>query len=167
MKPTGITRRIDELGRIVIPKEIRKSLNIKSGELLEIFLSDFDIISLKKYSLINKNDELLDKFVQSLSKKTNCNVFISDRDKIIFSNIKDTLYNKLSYEFENYKINSINNPLKLTKNYTLNFPYNILSIAPNGDLVGYLVFESLDNNINKYEELVKFAILFLEDYFEI
>ena len=40
MKTTGITRRIDELGRIVIPKEIRKNMHLKPGELLEIFLND-------------------------------------------------------------------------------------------------------------------------------
>ena len=41
MKTTGITRRIDELGRIVIPKEIRKNMHLKPGELLEIFLNDY------------------------------------------------------------------------------------------------------------------------------
>ena len=48
MKTTGITRRIDELGRIVIPKEIRKNMHLKPGELLEIFLNDSETITLKK-----------------------------------------------------------------------------------------------------------------------
>ena len=51
MKTTGIIRRIDELGRIVIPKEIRKNLRIKNGESLEIYLEN-DSIILKKYSQI-------------------------------------------------------------------------------------------------------------------
>ena len=49
MKTTGVVRRIDELGRIVIPKEIRKSMRIKNGDSLEIFLNDEDIV-LRKYS---------------------------------------------------------------------------------------------------------------------
>ena len=49
MKTTGIIRRIDDLGRIVIPKELRKTLRIKTGESLEIFVEGDDII-LKKYS---------------------------------------------------------------------------------------------------------------------
>ncbi len=54
MKTTGITRRIDELGRIVIPKELRKNMHIKTGELLEIFLSDTETISLRKHITIDK-----------------------------------------------------------------------------------------------------------------
>ena len=49
MKATGVVRRIDELGRIVIPKEIRKNLRIKEGENLEIFIDEKDNIVLKKY----------------------------------------------------------------------------------------------------------------------
>lgn len=50
MKATGIVRKIDELGRIVIPKEIRKSFDIKEGEPLEIFTTDDNQIVLKKYN---------------------------------------------------------------------------------------------------------------------
>ena len=51
MKATGVVRRIDDLGRIVIPKEIRKTLRIKDGESVEIFLENDNIV-LKKYSPI-------------------------------------------------------------------------------------------------------------------
>ena len=69
MKTTGITRRIDELGRIVIPKEIRKNMHIKSGELLEIFLNDSDTILLKKHNVINKNNEFIDNFINNFAQK--------------------------------------------------------------------------------------------------
>ena len=65
MRNTGITRRIDELGRIVIPKELRKSMHLKSGELLEIFLSDKDTLSLRKYSQLSNSEE----FINVLDKK--------------------------------------------------------------------------------------------------
>ena len=51
MKATGVVRRIDELGRIVVPKEVRRTMRIKEGESLEIFIEDTDKIVLKKYSL--------------------------------------------------------------------------------------------------------------------
>ena len=53
MKATGVVRRIDELGRIVIPKEIRKTLRIREGESLEIFLDNQENIVLKKYFAMN------------------------------------------------------------------------------------------------------------------
>ena len=52
MKSTGVVRRIDELGRIVLPKEMRKMLKIKSGDNLEIFMSDGDIV-LSKYKIFD------------------------------------------------------------------------------------------------------------------
>ena len=58
MKATGIIRRIDALGRIVIPKEMRKSLRIKEGENLEIFVDSNDNIVLKKYSAIKNLEDL-------------------------------------------------------------------------------------------------------------
>ena len=67
MKTTGITRRIDELGRIVIPKEIRKNMHLKPGELLEIFLNDSETITLKKHSIISKKEELSSPFLTAIS----------------------------------------------------------------------------------------------------
>ena len=78
MKTTGITRRIDELGRVVIPKELRKNMHIKSGELLEIFLSDKETISLKKHTIIDKNEEFINLFVKTLSDKLNSNIFVTN-----------------------------------------------------------------------------------------
>lgn len=57
MKATGIVRRVDDLGRIVIPKEIRRSLHIKEGELLELYLSEGGML-LKKYSPYGEFDYL-------------------------------------------------------------------------------------------------------------
>lgn len=59
MKATGIIRRIDDLGRVVIPKEIRRTLHIKEGDPLEIFLDDQNGVVFRKYSLLNMNDDIL------------------------------------------------------------------------------------------------------------
>lgn len=165
MKPTGITRRIDELGRVVIPKEIRKNMHIKPGELLEIFLSDLETISLKKYTTINKSEEFINVFIKTLSSKINSNVFVTNMDEVVFSNILEILNGKLSTEFENNEVNGINKELSLTKEYKLKEPYSIFPISPNGDLAGYLILENSDN-VKQHEELIRFSILFLENYFE-
>ena len=63
MKSTGIIRRIDDLGRVVIPKEIRKNLNIKENDSLEIFIDGENII-LKKYSNLSKVEKLFNKYIK-------------------------------------------------------------------------------------------------------
>ena len=65
MKQTGVTRKIDELGRIVIPKEIRKNLGIRDGESLEIYTSD-DSIILKKYYEVKKLEDVCDKLCEMI-----------------------------------------------------------------------------------------------------
>lgn len=59
MKATGIVRRIDDLGRVVIPKEIRRTLRIREGDPLEIFLSDDGGCMLKKYSPMEYNEDTI------------------------------------------------------------------------------------------------------------
>jgi AbrB family transcriptional regulator (stage V sporulation protein T) len=84
MKATGIVRRIDELGRVVIPKEIRSTLRLKSGDPLEIF-TDRDELMLKKYSPIAS----LDKFSESAAKSLNdvCGhlAIICDTDEVLYA----------------------------------------------------------------------------------
>ena len=59
MKATGIVRRIDDLGRVVIPKEIRRTLHIREGDPLEIFLDDQNGVVFRKYSPLSLNDDVL------------------------------------------------------------------------------------------------------------
>ncbi len=82
MKTTGIIRRIDDLGRIVIPKEIRRNLRINNGDSLEVFVDD-DTIILKKYSPIESVEDAAVKYVESLRDVIKHNVIITDKDKVI------------------------------------------------------------------------------------
>src|SRR5574344_953646 len=82
MKTIGVVRRIDDLGRIVIPKEIRKSLRIKDGESLEIFL-DSDNIVLKKYSPLGNLQDFYKSYVDSIYESIKENIMIVDRDSIV------------------------------------------------------------------------------------
>ena len=82
MKATGVVRRIDELGRIVIPKEIRKNFRIKEGENIEIFIEDENII-LKKYSTLFNLKEITSILVKSFNQITNLNIIITDNSNIM------------------------------------------------------------------------------------
>ncbi|WP_127533062.1 stage V sporulation protein T [Paenibacillus kobensis] len=83
MKATGIVRRIDDLGRVVIPKEIRRTLRIREGDPLEIFVDRDGEVILKKYSPIGELGDFAKEYAESLSESTGHVTMISDRDTII------------------------------------------------------------------------------------
>jgi AbrB family transcriptional regulator, stage V sporulation protein T len=83
MKATGIVRRIDDLGRVVIPKEIRRTLRIREGDPLEIFVDRDGEIILKKYSPIGELSDFAQEFAESLYENMQHVTLISDRDNVI------------------------------------------------------------------------------------
>ncbi len=83
MKATGIVRRIDDLGRVVIPKEIRRTLRIREGDPLEIFTASDGEVIFKKYSPIGELTEFAVQYAEVLSRATNQPVIICDRDHVI------------------------------------------------------------------------------------
>ncbi len=83
MKATGIVRRIDELGRIVVPKEIRRTLRIREGDPLEIFTNHEGGIILKKYSPIGELGDMAKEYVESVANVAKCTVCVADRDQIV------------------------------------------------------------------------------------
>ena len=84
MKATGILRRIDELGRVVIPKEIRKTMKMREGEELEIFTNDEEVV-LKKYSELSSLETFCRSLVSAICKVTGKAAAVTDGDKIIAS----------------------------------------------------------------------------------
>lgn len=83
MKATGIVRRIDDLGRVVIPKEIRRTLRIREGDPLEIFTDREGEIILKKYSPIGELSVFAKQYAESLSQTMGCLVCVCDMDQIV------------------------------------------------------------------------------------
>jgi AbrB family transcriptional regulator (stage V sporulation protein T) len=83
MKATGIVRRIDDLGRVVIPKEIRRTLRIREGDPLEIFVDRDGEVILKKYSPIGELGDFAKEYAESLYESTDHITMISDRDTMI------------------------------------------------------------------------------------
>ena len=83
MKATGIVRRIDDLGRIVIPKEIRSTMHIRESDPLEIYTGNAGEIIFKKYSAIGEIPIFAEKFAKILQKEISHPVIITDRDAVI------------------------------------------------------------------------------------
>ena len=83
MKATGIVRRIDDLGRVVVPKEIRKVLRIREGDPLEIYTGTAGEVILKKYSPINELSHIAEGFAETASSVLGLPVLVSDTDHFL------------------------------------------------------------------------------------
>ncbi len=83
MKATGIVRRIDDLGRVVIPKEIRRTMRIREGDPLEIYTDREGEVIFKKYSPIGELNAFAAQYAETLHKTGEINVLICDRDAVI------------------------------------------------------------------------------------
>lgn len=104
MKATGIVRRIDDLGRVVVPKEIRRTLRIREGDPLEIFTDREGEIILKKYSPIGELGVFAKQYADSMAQTCGMVVAIADRDQFIAvagTSKRDLLAKSVSKELEN------------------------------------------------------------------
>ncbi len=83
MKATGIVRRIDDLGRVVIPKEIRRTMRIREGDPLEIYTGTGGEVVFKKYSPIGELSDFATQYAEALAQATSLPVLICDRDHCV------------------------------------------------------------------------------------
>ena len=105
MKATGIVRRIDDLGRVVIPKEIRRTLRIREGDPLEIFTDTDGVVIFKKYSPVGELSDFASQYVEVLSKTANMPALVVDRDHVVAAagvSRKEFLERRVTPELEEY-----------------------------------------------------------------
>lgn len=103
MKATGIVRRIDDLGRVVIPKEIRRTMRIREGDPLEIYTSREGEVIFKKYSPIGELSTFAGEYAETLARICDLSVLIADRDAVIAAggiSKREYLDKRLSHELE-------------------------------------------------------------------
>ncbi|MDD5827295.1 MAG: stage V sporulation T C-terminal domain-containing protein [Bacilli bacterium] len=165
MKTTGIIRRIDDLGRIVIPKELRKSLRIKNGDSLEIFVDQEDII-LKKYSPIESIEEAAIKYVEGFNQVIKHNVIVTDKDKVIAvsGELKKKYLGKKITEFTERGIERRDSFVERQKKLfsfvegveDLGY-YSFSSIVSDSDTIGSVIIISIDAPILESDE--KLAVI--------
>lgn len=141
MKATGIVRRIDDLGRVVIPKEIRRTQMIRVGDPLEIFVSDEGEVIFKKYSHLKELHSLAQKCAEVLSKATGLQTAISDRDHIVAASPLKLIGQETTESYSRVVgaripfASGVQEPIKLTKDAD-DYAYAIVPILCQGDLIG-------------------------------
>ena len=174
MRATGIVRRIDDLGRVVIPKEIRKTLRIREGDPLEIFTAKDGEVILKKYSPIGELNEFSQEYAETLGETLGHGVIITDLDYIIsVSKLpkKDYKEKNISKELEqiieNRETKQIKDENKIPLYKDDNNFYNGQIIMPiisiSGDCIGSIVIVTKENeNFQEgIEKILKVACSFL------
>ena len=173
MKATGIVRRIDDLGRVVIPKEIRRTLRIREGDPLEIFVDREGEVILKKYSPIGELGDFAKEYADSLHEALGHIACIADRDTIIAvaGAPKKEFINKaigpaIEKVMEERKAVILNNPAKDPGNRECaivddgDSKYSSEVIAPivtEGDPIGAVILASKEPDIRMGEMELKLA----------
>lgn len=170
MKATGVVRRIDDLGRIVLPKELRRTMRIKEGESLEIYTDGTDRIILKKYSPVqNVND-----FVESLYASNKKDIIITDNEKVIAyaGNFKQDISNKrISMRLEEKMNKRQTQVVDKAENFEFLENYNIPKAAiikpinVLGDISGSVIVLS-DSITDVEKSLAEFGGMFMGRYLE-
>ena len=184
MKATGVVRRIDDLGRVVIPKEIRRVHRIKEGDPLEIFTDKEGEIILKKYSPIGELTEFASSYAETIAKTTGHITCITDKDTVIAvsgGSKKEFLEKNFSKELEEVLENKEvfkskeNNEIAIpiTQNEGRERIYNsqvIYPIISDGDVIGSVILLAKEPNKKMGEaedKVAQSAAGFLGNHLEI
>ncbi|KMJ56724.1 stage VI sporulation protein D [Bacillus sp. LL01] len=162
MKATGIVRRIDDLGRVVIPKEIRRTLRIREGDPLEIFVDRDGEVILKKYSPISELGDFAKEYAEALYDSLGHPVLICDRDTFIAvagSSKKEYLSKSVSevveksMEDRNSVLKTDEQQVAIVDGHTETLAsYTIGPIVANGDPIGAVVIMSKDKSLGEVEQ---------------
>ena len=175
MKSTGVVRRIDDLGRIVIPKEVRRSLKIREGEELEIYLND-NIVCLKKFSKVADVDVVSRKILDVVSTLIDKTIILTDRDRIIAGSgeLKKQFLDKEVSKF--LEKNMSNRNVVVEKNVVKvevvdgvvnENSFVLYPIICYGDVVGNVILLSTKSDISEFDlNIIRVIAEFLGKYVE-
>ena len=151
MKETGIVRRIDELGRVVIPKEIRRTMRIKEGDPLEIF-TEQDRLFLRKFSPLARMDDISKTVVESLNALTEMTAIVSDTDRVLAAKgarAKEFLSKDISRELQKTidersikSFDEATGKLIITKDGDSFLSETVVPIVSEGDVLGSVILGS-------------------------
>jgi len=170
VKATGIVRRIDDLGRVVIPKEIRKTLRIREGDPLEIFTDKDGEVILKKYSPIGELSEFAVQYAETLAKTSGHVACITDKDSVIAVSgapKREFLDKNISYELEKimndkttWVVKSANEkrvPIFTNESLDKYYAQVISPIVSEGDTIGSVVLMATEAGSQMGDAEVKLA----------
>lgn len=179
MKATGIVRRIDDLGRVVIPKEIRRTMRIREGDPLEIYTNSEGEVIFKKYSAISEMSENACNVAEVMYKTAGCPVIIFDKDHVVASAgvpKRDIAERKVSGQLESimesrgqfFCPDGSNNNFYPAEDYDKS-AIAALPIITGGDVSGAVAFMTTDDNkeaTDLQKSLITAAVRFLSKQLE-
>lgn len=139
MKATGIVRRIDDLGRVVVPKEIRRVLRIREGDPLEIYTGNTGEVILKKYSPINELSQFAGEYAETVSKILGGTIIVSDTDQVIAASGSGRK------EYADKRIDPELDKIIQSKNRYLNDSKIVVPIISQGDPIGSITILAKDD----------------------
>jgi len=162
LKSSGVVRKIDDLGRIVIPKEIRKYLGIREGENIEIAVEDSNI-KLTKKNIINNYLEDINNICEVASSLVSGTIIITDRDKVTYVSDSFTLNvgDNLSLELTNIMDNRLYTEEDILKKFIFNKKelvgyFSIYPIIDEGNAIGLVIIYDKNNSVRNYHLLTHF-----------
>lgn len=166
MKATGIVRRIDDLGRVVIPKEIRRTMRIREGESLEIYTDNNGEVIFKKYSPIGELSPCSAQYAEILNRNTGFPVLICDRDHVVAAagiSKRDYLDRRISAEME--RCMESRSPYKAADDAESIYPVEgtqtpaacVYPILSSGDLNGAVIIMADENGKLPDDTQIKLA----------
>ena len=175
MKSTGVVRRVDDLGRVVIPKEIRRTLKIREGGELEIFVDNDEVI-FKKFSKIMDLSEIAKKLIDVVSSVVGKTILVTDRDKIVVGS-GDLRKKYLNKSFSkkigdviverNVCVEKNVVSLDIVDDICEQCSYVICPIISFGDVIGSIILFSLNNAVSEFDIIIsKMIAQFLGKYVE-
>ena len=166
MKETGVVRRLDELGRVVIPKEIRKRLKINNGDMVDIFTNDEKIV-LQKYHPLNQDILPIKALLDTLASENACDLILFDDSIILYSTDENLKSNDiLSMDFvkrlDTYLDKELSRRLniEIVDNYVLNNDMYIQKIFINYEKYGYVCVVK-DMITKKQKDIINMVINYL------
>ena len=172
MNDKYLIRKVDGLGRIVIPKEIRSKLNITENDYLEL-ISGYDYIVLKKYSRLSKLGSLLQEIVDATNEYLDCEVLVIEKDKLVaYSGInKDIFINKIPSKSMIKAINRREElyekyikDLEIIDGYTISCSYINKAIICNNEVIGLICLYRVDKSVNKKDlKIVNIVVSFINN----
>ncbi len=175
MKATGVVRRIDDLGRIVLPKELRRTMRIKEGDSLEIYIDGMDQIMLKKYSPVQNVNEFVSEFVESVYSSNKIDIIITDNEKVIAAsgNFKQNLVGKkISMQLEERMnkrqtlVIEMGEKFEICENIEVLKPIIIKPINVFGDILGCVIVFGEKAITPLEKSIVEFGATFMSRYLE-
>lgn len=174
MKSTGVVRRIDDLGRIVIPKEIRRSLRIREGDSLEICSNGTEGITLKKYSQVETIESFVNQYVEAVYQATKKEIIVTDTERIIAaagSFRRDIIGKKVDIRLDE-KMHRLTTQyfkqdehLEVTDNLIIKGNAILKPISIYGDVIGSIIIAS-DNITDIEKMLAETSAMFISKYLE-